>query len=297
MDDYLVKANEALLEGDRDGALRILEGHPMSMDVLWIRMQCVTGEQERNSLLRGIIESEHPVYAKLAEEIFEREQLFSTQLSQPPEYQFWKKPTWHERLQQLKQQRGWILGILGTILMSALVISGMITSQRHAEQIVLQATQTMQASLAIPTATLRPTPTVTPIAALGPVFYPGGELSIIRFEPDTDRMVVQGGSYTDNEAAKPASGAVFWAFEYRFTCRKAVCDAPPEVEKIILKLQGGGEREAGQFILADFPAAERVADGVSTSGWLVFEVPKRANPENFILVIDREQSVELQWER
>lgn len=297
MEDFLIKANEALLEGDRDGALRILDGRPMSTDVLWLRAQCVTSEQERTSLLNRIYETEHPVYSPLAEEIIEREQQFAEQLSKPPDYQFWKKPTWQERIQQLKQQRGWILGILGTILMGVVVSIGMATSERQTQQFALQATQTMQATLAMPTATLRPTPSVTPIVAMGPISYPGGELSIIRFEPDTDRMVVQGGSYGNDSAARPASGAVFWAFEYRFTCRKPVCDAPPEVEKVIMRLRGGGERESEQFVLADFPAAERVADGVSTSGWLVFEVPESATPETFIFVIDREKSVELQWKR
>ncbi len=297
MEDFLIKANAALLEGDRDGALRILEGRPATVDILWLRAQCVTGDQERTSLLKEIVQREHPVYSCLAEEILGRDQSFSEQLAQPPEYQFWKKPTWQERIQQLKKQRGWILGIFGTIVMSALVITGMIMSDKHDQQIALQATQTMQATLSMPTPTLRPTPTVTPIAAIGPVSYPGGELSIIRFEPDTNRKVVQGGSYREEEEAKPASGAEFWAFEYRFICRKAVCDNPPEVEKLTLKLKGGGEREAGQFVLADYPVAERVADGVSTTGWLVFEIPEKADPETFILMIDREQSVELQWKR
>jgi hypothetical protein len=297
MEDFLIKANAALLEGDRDGALRILEGRPATVDILWLRAHCVTSDKERISLLKEIAQGEYPVYSRLAEEILDRDRKFSEQLSQPPEYQFWKKPTWQERIQQLRQQRGWILGILGTIVMSSLVISGMIISDKHDQQIAFQATQIMQATLSMPTATLRPTPTVTPIAAVGPISYPGGELSIIRFESDTDRKVVQAGSYQEDEVATPASGAVFWAFEYRFICRKAVCDNPPEVEKIILKLRGGGEREAEQFVLADFPAAERVADGVSTTGWLVFEIPERANPETFILMIDREQSVELQWKR
>lgn len=295
MEDYLIKANEALLEGDRDGVLRILDGCPSSSDILWLRAQCVSSDQERSSLIRNLIESDHPVYAKLADEIYDREQLFSSQLAEPPDYQFWKKPTWRERIDQLKRQRSWILGISGTILMSILVIIGMTISDRQSQQIALFATQTAQATLLMPTSTPQPTPTVTPIPIQGPVPYPGGELSIFRYEQDTDRSVVAAESYQTDGAVKPASGAIFWAFEYRFTCRKAVCDKPPEVEKIILKLKEGGEREAFQFVLADFPAAERVANGVSTSGWLVFEIPKMAQPETFILVVDGEQSVELQW--
>lgn len=295
MEDYLVKANQALMEGDRDGALKFIEGCPPSVDVLWIRAQCVTNERERISLLEEIFNSEHPDYACLAGGILERERDFSTQLSQPPEYQFWKKPTWMERLQQLKKQRGWIIGIIGMLLMSVLVVGGLSISGKQAQLLSLQATQTMQAVLALPTATLRLTPSVTPIPEMGPVIYPGGQFSIIRFERGTNRMVISAGSYGQQQAAVPAAGAEFWAFEYKFICRKAVCDNPPEVEKVTLQLAGGGERDSTQFVLADFPAAARVAEGIQTTGWLVFEVPQNASPEKFRLVVDRDQIFDLDW--
>ena len=295
IEDYITKANEALLEGDRDGAIRLIDGRPSSVEVLWLRSQCVTSEKERESLLGEVFESNHPVYSPLSEEILEREKSFTDQLEQPPDYQFWKKPTWGERIQQLKQQRWWVLGISFLFVMTILMAVSLNAASRQNALAAFQATQTMKFALSLPTATIVLSPTVTRIPDVGPALYPNGQFSIIRFEKSTHRPVIQAGSYVNNGPVQPAAGAVFWAFEYRFICREAVCNQPPEVEKIILELNGGGETAAGEFVLAEFPTVERIADGRSTTGWLVFEVPENIEPKTFVLYYDQENTVELHW--
>lgn len=291
MEEYLVKANRALLEGDRDGALKILEGYPQSIDVLWIRAHCVISEREKKSLLEDIFNSEHPIYAPLAGEILKREQDYFIKLKTPPEYQFWKKDTWQQKIQQFRRQRGWVFSIGGMFVMTILLIFALSLSKQQSDLVVLQATQTAQDFLAHPVLS----PTVTSIAELGPVLYPGGQFSIIRFERNTRRNVNYSGYSAQSDQVVPATGAIFWAFQYKFICRKSVCNKPPEVENVLLKLVGGGESDSTRYVLADYPVAERIADGLSTTGWLVFEVPEAAEPDRFILILNSDQQFELLW--
>lgn len=291
MEEYLVKANESLLEGDRDGALKILAGCPPSMDVLWIRAHCVVSERERMSLLDEIFNSEHSIYSPLAGKILERELVYANRLKEPPDYQFWKKKTWQEKLRQFRAQRGWVFGIGGILLMTTLLVVALFFTNQNSNLLAIQTTQTAQATVIHPLQT----PTVTLIAELGPLIYPGGEFSVIRFEPNTKRKVIYSGSSAQDDQVSSATGAIFWAFQYKFICRKAVCDKPPEVEKVTLKLVGGGERDSNQYVLADYPMAERVKDGIATTGWLVFEIPENAELDMFVLSLGRDQQYELPW--
>jgi len=84
MKDNLQKANESLLEGDRDGVLEVLQNEPEIPEVIWLRANSVLLDKERLNLLRQLAEGDSR-YVQTAREFLERELKFEKELSEPPD--------------------------------------------------------------------------------------------------------------------------------------------------------------------------------------------------------------------
>jgi hypothetical protein len=124
-----------------------------------------------------------------------------------------------------------------------------------------------------PTAT--PAPTAAPLpdrsrplSGVSRANYAGGILQVIAVEDDAQRIVGP-----DGAQLTPVPGARFFAVELAFECRIAICQNPPEAA-IALRLADDSliAPEERAFIQNE-TSLSPVALGVTTRGWLVFEIP------------------------
>jgi hypothetical protein len=285
MKENVKKANEAMLEGDRDAVLRHLE-HESSSDheVAWLRAHAVVSDDERIRQLRALSERSPSVYQKLAEEIVARDDKIEEDLSQPPDYQFWKKPTWQERWQTIKQYRAWFAGgiLLVAMIVFAVVLTAAQQEQSTQDLIAMQATQTEQAYFTQQVAN-----------------YPAGSLRILRTDPRPTRAITFG-QQEDNRfvVATPRAAARFVAVQVDFTCSLPLCNRPPEAEIGLLLVNGDVIRygsNASPFF-ADEPFVGGIAQNRRTSGWLVFEVPNTSAPDALLVYVNgQERPLVVDW--
>ena len=202
MKEILEKANQALLEGDRDGVLRLLQNERDTADVIWLRANSVLSDGERMSLLSQLTNGNSP-YANLARDFLSREQKFEWQLSEPPDYQFWKQRTWAKRLEKMLAYKMWVVGGIVLIFLGifGLIVNGRYEQGYQQQVIAVQSTQTAQAFIA-----------GNPIAV-----YPEGSISIISVEDPTTRPVSYGQMQDDKYiAGEPPKGARFVAVQINF---------------------------------------------------------------------------------
>lgn len=303
MKEYLEKANQALLEGDRDKVLLLLQGKPADSEIIWLRAHAAKTDEERLALLRQVADGDDPEYARLAALILAREQKFEFDLNQPADYKFWKKDTFQAKVEALKAQRGWIVGgfIFIVFLTVFLIINLSIQSQRAQTNLAVSLTQTAVALFTPTTWVPTPTPTVTalPPSKQKSAAYPAGSLKVIRVEFPTNRPVSFGQVSGDGlAAATPAVGARFAALQVEFTCQKALCSNPPEA-KFNLQLSDGQiitYENANQPVLVEQPVMPRIASGQTISGWLVFEIPAKAVPSTLLIVSgDQDPVQQIDW--
>jgi hypothetical protein len=305
-DALFIKANNALLEGDRDEVLRCLSDVPNSPGAVWLRAHSVVSDSDRLALLNQVSISGHSIYAPLAKKILEREHHYEQELAQPPDYQFWKQPTWHAKLANLKRQKFFLAGIIFSIAMTILLVLGIsIKNSSEIQTIAIQETAAVGLLNTTLTAAPMHTPTVTaiPLSRQGRIEYSAGEFWFSRYEAPTTRPVSRSG-YSENEHANPAAGSTFIAVQYRFVCKQALCDYPPEAQ-ISLRLTNGKIVSYDGYsrpYLIEFPFPPRVAQGKEVTGWLVFEVPDRASPAGLVFntgentgLEGEEMILELSW--
>ena len=286
MNDAFKKANEALLEGDRDGVLKLLEYEPPNPDVLWLRANAVLGDEERIALLKELADG-YSKYTDLAREFLEREIESQRQLDEPPDHHFWKKPTWKKIL----AQKYWILGLLFSIIMGAFYLSSLISSEQ--ERRVIYEEDVAQA-IAVQTEAVR-------LIGQALVEYDEGTLSIIEIQDSAKSPVTFG--RTDNEQyilAEPAKGARFIAVQVNFQCRQAICEKAPQAN-LSLNLQDGTsvsyQSSARPFLVNEPPGSiPRISQGGFTKIWFVFEVPRSTNPKALsVSVSGQEEPLLLSW--
>lgn len=276
------KSNEAMLEGDRDAVLGHLshESSP-DLEVLWLRAHAQEKDEDRLELLRELRDSDSSIYQRLASEILEREEDFERQLNEPPDYQFWKQPTWEARMQKLRQYRVWLFGALLLLGMIGFAVALTISQQNQAQQasIIIQATHAAVAY------------TNQRVAE-----YPAGSLEIIRVEAPTLRPVTFGET-VDNQfvVATPAAGARFVAAQVRFTCKLSLCNEPPEA-LVILQLVNGQKvsyESSPQPFFTDSPDLPRISTGRIAEFWLVFEVPNTSAPDALLIYFSEQEQPQL----
>lgn len=272
------KAHQAMLDGDRDEVVRLLADLSSTIDeVMWLRSQAVVSDDERRQLLAQLLSSVNSEYSELASKIIQRENDFERQLSEPPDYKFWTQPTWKERLQKIQMFRFWIIGGIGFFVFS---IAGLI----------LNANAQIKQDLTIET--IKATQTAVSFQNQTIASYSVGTLQIIEIDYPTLKDITFGDTAGDNYVvASPAAGSQFAAVKLQFTCSIALCANPPEAELNLLLIDGNTVSYEGgdlPFVIGQ-PPMSRIAQGQSTTGWLVFEIPKGAAPSAILVVTGEDE--------
>jgi hypothetical protein len=275
MRENIKKANEVLLEGDRDAVLRHLQGDSSyDHEVIWLRAHAAANDEERLSLLRSLSQRSPSTYQELAYQIIEREDRFEAQLNEPPDYKFWKLPTWQERKQRLKQYGVWVAGGLFLLVMIVFAIATTINQERQKQQVASEQTEMAQM-----------TQTAVAYTTQKVANYPEGSLIIRSLDFPTNRPVTFGEQ--DNNQylpATPAIGSRFGAVQVRFTCNQAICSSPPEAQISLLLTNGQEVRYSSRMpFLTDQQPIERISNRESVDIWLVFEVPIGASPDALLV--------------
>ena len=286
MNEALKKANEALLEGDRDGVLKSLEYEPPNPDVLWLRANALLDDKERIALLKELANN-YSKYADLAGEFLDREIESQCQLDEPPDHHFWKKPS----VKKIWAQRYWIAGLLLTVITGIFYINSLISSgterQEEYQQEVAQAIATQTEAVRLSGKTL--------------IEYDAGTLSIIDVEDPTQRRITFGSTQNNQYVpAAPASGTRFLAVQVNFQCAQAICEQAPQAN-LSLNLQNGTnvsyQSSKHPFLVSEPPGnIPRISDGEFTKIWFVFEVPMNTNPKALSVSVEgQEEPLLLSW--
>jgi len=279
MKNILEKANQALLEGDRDGVLHLLRDEPETPEVIWLRANSVLSNEERLNLLNQLTEGES-IYSRLAREYLEREKKLEQQLQEPPDYQFWKQPTWAKRLEKMRAYRIWGFGAVMLIIMIVFgsLLNRSVQDQYQQEYLIVQATQTAAAVYGQTIAK-----------------YASGTLSALKTEDPTTQRVTFGQTQDDQFIlATPAAGARFVAVQLNFFCDIALCASPPEATINLLLANGQivSYNSSSKPFLIEQPidSLPRISQGQFAPIWFVFEVPKTSSPLA-LQIISEEQEV------
>ncbi len=278
MKEKLTKANQALLEGDRDEVLRLLHSVSETTEVLWLRAHAVATDEERHELLSQLVEVGDKSYSKLAAEILDREKRFSDELLEPADYQFWKQPTWAKRIEKMRAFRIWVFG--AALLLIMVLIGSFLNNSNEAqyqqEVLSVQATQTASAGFNQPV-----------------VKYSSGTMTIVKVEDPTPHSVTFGETQDDQFiSSTPAAGARFVAVQVNFSCDVALCPTPPEAAVNLVLTNDqilSYESSARPFLIEQpFNSLPRISLGKFIQIWFVFDVPNSATPKA-LQIISKEQ--------
>lgn len=290
MNDNLKKANQSLLEGDRDGVLDLLRNEPETPEVMWLRANSVLPDDERQYLLRKLAD-EDSRYSRLAREFLDREIKSQTELDEPPDYKFWLQPNYQKRIEKMHEFRMWIIGGILLLFLGVfgIVININYESEYDRQVESVRATQTAQTFFD------------------GKQFaqYRDGTLSIIDvIDPvDTlDRPVTFGDTLDDKfRPMTPAEGARFVAVLINFQCTMPICNEPPEADLALMLADDkptAPSNYSSRLFFIDEPPSEfdRIASGKSIKLWFVFEVPRITSPKALlILVPDLQEPLIVSW--
>lgn len=284
MKSNIEEAHQALLEGNRAEVLRLLQDLPDTDEIIWLKAQAVPSEVERNQALVRLTEKHDPKISVLSGQILERENQFAKDLSEPPDYKFWKQPTWNDRLSKMQQYRIWLLGGLLLIVLTGVGISLNLQAQTQQDQTI---------------ATIKATQTAAAFYSQTVSTYPAGTLRILQIEYPTSRSVTFG-EMNDNDflLATPAAGARFAAVNFQFVCSLALCTNPPEADLNLLMADGHvvSYGTGSRPFLIGQPPMSRIAQGQSTDGWFVFEIPQNSTPDAVLVITgDNEKPQIINW--
>ncbi|HEX2994013.1 MAG TPA: hypothetical protein VHP14_04285, partial [Anaerolineales bacterium] len=167
MKSTIKEAHQAMLEGNRDEVLRLLQGAPSRDEVVWLRAQALVSEDERNEILDDLIEKQDGRISTLASKILEREKDYAQKLNEPPDYQFWKQPTWKGRLNKMRSYGIWLFGGFLLFILTVLGISLNVKVQTEQADTI---------------ATIKTTQTAAAFYNQTIATYPAGTLQIIQIE-------------------------------------------------------------------------------------------------------------------
>lgn len=311
MDEYLEGANKALFEGDREEVLRLLKNCPENAEVLWLRAHAARKDDERVELLEQVTSFHDDTFAPIAVNILQREHNFSAELAKPPDYQFWKKPTWTQRLDWISRNKSRVIPTMVFIVLMifSFIVWGITAKTQDSQRSALAMVQTQTAVVILsatpepPTSTtaptLAPSVTVLPPNSQPLITYAAGQLSIVRYENRTKRPVTYEG-VENGEQATPPSGADFYAVQLRFTCELGMCLESPEAQ-VDLRLKNGQTivySQGPRPVLMEPTPNPRIPSKTSIDLWYVFEVPSDSFPSVLLITTGSGDNVlvqELPW--
>lgn len=114
------------------------------------------------------------------------------------------------------------------------------------------------------------------------------------FQAQYDRGVLQITSVENNSqraadirelvVLNPITGARFYALKLIFECRQGICANPPQA-RLALELDDGANIPAMENVgITGENLFQPVAEGRSTNGWVVFEIPLDSTPRRLVII-------------
>lgn len=286
MHPKLIKANIALFNGARSETRRLLEEYraevgderPTPM-VLWLEAQAQDEHDARIERLHALIEATGTSnsYAQQAQEIIDFEQ------------QYTDKPIpGARRIKRTAELAGvalWKIALfivtgaaLGIVLFSLFNpgAPAVVTPTPQAND-VNSGDVTLGAQAATP---LNLPDLSTPVAPeMFEAQYPAGILQITSIEDNSQRAT----DIRERAVLTPIEGARFYALKLIFECRGGICANPPQAQ-LSVELNDGVQIPAMNNVgITGERLFQPVAQGRSTTGWVVFEIPSTNRPVRLII--------------
>lgn len=278
MDARLIKANIALFNGAREECRRFLEEYlddglapddkhaPM---VVWLDAQTLPDRKARLLRLHELVATygyENP-YGRMALNTLREEEKFADEMEAA-------RPRW-----------GHVFGIALWKIALFVLIAGIVSVAAWYFTGNNQSAQ--ETALARPPDAAQPTPAPAlpdrSRAIDGANYaaqYRQGNLQIVALEDNSARVVTLG----QGTLVTPVPGARFYALKLLFECRAGICRNPPEGD-FALRLKDGivipPRTEVG---IAGDTLLQPIAQGRTTSGWVVFEIPVASAVVEFQIV-------------
>jgi hypothetical protein len=282
VDARLIKANIALFNESRAETRRWLkeyladETNEHERDtyaplVMWLDAQTRANREDRIERLRALIHSTEPdnVYASMASQYLADEERYAAKLKgagrdERTGIQFFGVGLWK-------------------IVLFALVVS--IASYGASRLLNANASQDTDSSGAQvvfdsgnPVSTL-PDHSKPLEEGRYTVQYPQGNFAVTALEDASERVV----DLDEMALLNPVPGARFYALNVLFECRTGICGTPPEA-KLALRLDGGVVIGSSANVgIAGETLLQPIAQGRSTEGWVVFEIPLASNVQGLVI--------------
>lgn len=264
MHHKLIKANIALFNGARAETLRFLEEYdeevgkmsdPAALSLyLWLEAQSQSTREDRIAALEALVQQvgTDDTYGRLAQAYLDEERAYEAE----------------------QQQSGRAPRVLGLPVWAVVVILVFVGIGAF-----------LGIMLLVPPADVGAgdtTPTAPPVISQGNLTTT--DLAIGEYEAQFDSGLIQLTALADNVTdvidinqgipLEPIGGARFYAVNMVFECRIAICDQPPEAD-LYLRLDDNQAVQSRRFAVVQGEAMlEPVAQGNSTTGWVVFEIPE-----------------------
>lgn len=254
MHPTLIRANVALYLGDYAEVRRLLadyraegggaaEHAPMA---LWLDAHAQSEPDERLRRLEALVTVVPPdnTYARLAQHIIDTE-----------------TPARQDEPRGIGRRGVAFIGLASFVLLVVIMA------------VVMRPQNTVVPDVP-PTATVAPTAAPLPdrsrplTASAYTATYAGGILQVTAVENDSQRIVGR-----DGVQVQPVPGARFYAAELAFECRAPICQRPPDADIALRLADDSRIQPRTEVFVQGESSLQPVALGVTTRGWVVFEIP------------------------
>jgi hypothetical protein len=285
----LIKANIALYNGARSETRRLLEEYraeakaekPAPM-VLWLDAQAQDEHTDRVARLHTLIEEtgESSRYARQAQEYIETES------------QYTDKPLPGSRGSRRAVSLGgvalWKAGLFLVVgALAGIVIFSAFNPGNAAVTSPTEGTQTANSISpgdvtlgAVAETPLNLPDQSTPVAPERfQAQYPQGVLQITAIEDSSQRAA----DIRQRVIVTPITGARFYALKLIFECRAGICANPPQAQLSVELNDGVTIPVMDNVGINGERLFQPVAQGRSTTGWVVFEIPETNRPVRLVI--------------
>jgi hypothetical protein len=285
----LIKANIALYNGARSETRRLLEeyraeanGEKPTPMVLWLDAQAQDEHADRVARLHTLIEEtgENNYYARQAQEYIETESQYS------------EKPLPGARASRRAVSVGgvalWKAGLFVVVgALVGIVLFSVFNPGNAANTPAIEGTQTAGSITpgdvtlgAVAETPLNLPDQSTPVAPeLFQAQYPQGILQITAIEDNSQRAA----DIRQRVIVSPITGARFYALKLIFECRAGICSDPPQAQLSVELDDGVNIPVMDNIGINGERLFQPVAQGRSTTGWVVFEIPEANTPLRLVI--------------
>jgi hypothetical protein len=271
MDTRLIKANIALFNGSREETRRFLEEYldddaldaKQAAMVMWLDAQTLPDRRARFLRLHELVAAYgvDNVYGKLALDTIRDEEKYAL-----PEKHAAKGKT-------LFGIAIWKIALFLLIVVIALVTVTQLATRGSGTANDSTALNSEQNGSARPTPfPALPDHSQSLEGASYAAQYTEGNLQIVALEDVSERVVSLG----EGALISPVPGGRFYALKLLFECRTGICRNPPEADLELGLKDGVAIPPRIQVGIAGDTLLEPIAQGRTTSGWIIFEIPLAA---------------------